>query len=230
MSVGGRTVTTLHFIMRPCQQSILTEEVSVDILGVCVCVSHGNEQQYDSWCCTCDTPPKHLSLTQYCFAQWKSYKSSAALLNSEKAAMSCGAEALFWQRESSYKWKRLSPESQHVETDCERRASRAAPPGQLHIWNDSSLTTQRWPLAVLEYIIHCYTCVQYRIDKAIETTKTHHKHKHTECIALNMRLVFVMDEPYCNLSHLIVFSFSNQTSHWYWNGILKTYNWSKIKF
>lgn len=74
----------------------------------------------------------------------------------------------------------------NMETDREHRASRAAPSGQLYISNDSSLTTQSWPLTVLEYIIHCYTCVQYRIDKAIGTLKTQHKHKHTECIALNM--------------------------------------------
>lgn len=56
---------------------------------------------------------------------------------------------------SSYKWKWLSPESQHVATDHEHQASRAAPSGQPHISNDSLLTTQSWPLAVLEYIIHC---------------------------------------------------------------------------
>lgn len=58
----------------------------------------------------------------------------------------------------------------------------------------------------LEYIIHCYRCVQYRIDKAIDTLKTHNKHKHTECIALNVR--FVIDKPQCDNSHLIVFFFS----------------------
>lgn len=82
-----------------------------------------------------------------------------------------------------------------METDRERGASRAAPSGRPHVSNHSSLTTHSWPLAVLEYIIHCYTCVQYRIDKAIDTLITHHKHKRTECIALNVRIVFLMDIP-----------------------------------
>lgn len=100
--------------------------------------------------------------------------------------MSYGAEAPTPQRESSYKWKRLSPESQHVETDREHQASRAAPTGQPLVSNHSPLRP------VAEYIIHCYRCLQYRIDKAIDTLETHHKHKHTECIALNVR---VMDKP-----------------------------------
>lgn len=54
------------------------------------------------------------------------------------------------------------------------KQSRAAPSGQPRVSNDSSLTSQSWPLAVLEYIIHRYRCVQYRIDKAIDTLKTRH--------------------------------------------------------
>lgn len=90
--------------------------------------------------------------------------------------------------------ERLSPQSQHVETDHEHQASRAAP-GQPNISNDSSLTYQSWPLAVLEYIIHRYRCLQWRIDKAIDTLETHHKHKHIECIALNVRLIIVLNKP-----------------------------------
>lgn len=107
--------------------------------------------------------------------------------------MSCGAEAPF--RRAAINGNGSAQSHNNMETDREHQASRAAPSGQLHISNDSSLTTQSWPLAVLEYIIHCYTCVQYRIDKAIDTLKTHHKHKHTECIALNVRPVLVMDRP-----------------------------------
>lgn len=77
-----------------------------------------------------------------------------------------------------------------METDREHQASRAAPSGQVHISNDCLLTTQSWPLAVLEYIIHCYMSVQNRIDQAIDTLETHYKHKHTEHIALNVRLSY----------------------------------------
>lgn len=75
--------------------------------------------------------------------------------------------------------EQLSLESQHVETDHERQASRAAPSRQAIISNDLLLTIHSWPLAVLEYIIHCYRCVQYRTGKATDTLKTHHKHEHT---------------------------------------------------
>lgn len=101
---------------------------------------------------------QNTSLWRQCFAQWKSYKGSSAPLKSE-TAMSYGAEAPSLQRKSSYKWNGLSPQSQHVETDHEHQASRAAP-GQPIISNDSSLTYQSWPLAVLEYIIHRYRCLQ----------------------------------------------------------------------
>lgn len=95
-------------------------------------------------------------------------------------------------------------------------ASRAAPTGQPLISNDWRFRS--WPLAVLEYIIHCYRCVQYRIDKAIDTLKTHHKHKH---IALNVRLCLNYGWTIIILTWLF-FSFK-------WNGIVKTYTEGKTK-
>ena len=86
--------------------------------------------------------------------------------------------------ESSYKWNGSAPESKHVKGDHEHRASRAAAPGPAIVSNDSSLTIKSWPSAASEYIIHYYRCVLYNIDKATDTLKTHHKHKHTKCIAL----------------------------------------------
>lgn len=180
----------LQVLMRPCQQSILAEEgLSVSRYPVW----EGGGDSTRAWTAIWQLSQTLVSdVTMFCSVEviqkfscsTKKWNGNVMLRWSTLAA---AREQLLMEQ--------LSPESQHVETDHEHQASRTSPSRQVIISNNLSLTIHSWPLAVLEYRIRCYRFVQYRTDKAIDTLKTHREHKHTGCIALNVRFVLFMDEP-----------------------------------